>query len=331
MKKLVALLALVIAGCSGNAVKYPPGHKVGISGLVGPLDIPFGVPPYPQPGIVRFAADNSGNLIESVGGAAYSSIGGGLSAIANNTFLGNTSGISAVPTAQTTTQVLTALGITQVNDDRATVLSSAQTLVGSTLSALAFTHFNSAVDFTTTGASGGTTTLCTNCTAGVVKVATGATASHIAFAQFNGSGTQLANCRTTPFLAMFRAMWPTAADSATDANLTVSSSGNTTYQFGQHGGGSTANFWVLIRDPSGSIKVNASAGVAIDTNWHTVIIRNDLTNLVVRLDGTDVATTPVSAFSGTESCLVNVSASNNGTAANREIDLDYMGIATPPN
>lgn len=73
----VAAAIMLVAGCG----KGPAPHKVGISGLIGPLDIPFGVPPYPQPGIVRFAADNNGNLIESIGGAPYSSPSGPTPAI----------------------------------------------------------------------------------------------------------------------------------------------------------------------------------------------------------------------------------------------------------
>ena len=79
MNRLIALtvIAATVAFGSCKQSKPTPHGKVGISGLIGPIDIPYGVPSYPQPGITRVAADNSGNLIESIGGGAYSTIGSG--------------------------------------------------------------------------------------------------------------------------------------------------------------------------------------------------------------------------------------------------------------
>lgn len=102
MKRILAALVVVVTslGCSRGAPKYPPGHKVGISGLVGPIDIPFGVPPYPQPGITRVAADNNGNLIQSIGGGSYGQIAGAITT--DSTLIGNGTGGSPLgvnPTA----------------------------------------------------------------------------------------------------------------------------------------------------------------------------------------------------------------------------------------
>jgi hypothetical protein len=44
---------------------------------LGYVDLPFGQPTFPDPGITRIAVDNAGNPIASVGGAAFASIGGG--------------------------------------------------------------------------------------------------------------------------------------------------------------------------------------------------------------------------------------------------------------
>src|SRR6185312_2203232 len=44
---------------------------------LGYVDLPFGQPPEPDPGITRLGVDNAGNLIASIGGAAFSPVGGG--------------------------------------------------------------------------------------------------------------------------------------------------------------------------------------------------------------------------------------------------------------
>jgi hypothetical protein len=76
MKKLLVLMFAIVvaAGCSGPAPVDPASHgKVG-SGLFGPIDIPFGVPSLPAPGITRVGTDNSGNVIQSIGGSAYANL-----------------------------------------------------------------------------------------------------------------------------------------------------------------------------------------------------------------------------------------------------------------
>lgn len=76
-RALIVVAGIIVAGfvaCTHAPARH---NKVGISGLVGPIDIPYGVPPYPQPGVTRLAADNNGNLIQSNGGAAYAQLGSG--------------------------------------------------------------------------------------------------------------------------------------------------------------------------------------------------------------------------------------------------------------
>jgi hypothetical protein len=112
----IATLLMLAVGCAKQAP-----HKVGISGLVGPIDIPYGVPPYPQPGITRLAADNSGNPIVSIGGAAYSSIGGG----------GGSSGVNSVNGAAAgalTCSPSTGAALCSVDVDGATIAISSDQL-----------------------------------------------------------------------------------------------------------------------------------------------------------------------------------------------------------
>src|SRR6185312_8748394 len=44
---------------------------------LGYVDLPFGQPPEPDPGTTRVGVDNAGSLIVSIGGSAFSPIGGG--------------------------------------------------------------------------------------------------------------------------------------------------------------------------------------------------------------------------------------------------------------
>lgn len=48
---------------------------------LGYVDLPFGQPTFPDPGTTRLAVDNAGNVIASIGGAAFAALGGGSSTV----------------------------------------------------------------------------------------------------------------------------------------------------------------------------------------------------------------------------------------------------------
>ena len=285
-----------------------------------------------------FPGSGGGSGTIADGGVAAPLSGNGSTAsplalvLADQCAFGNVSGATGPGGCLTKAQELTRLGITPFSTDESNQTIRCQSLIGLTATAVLFTHFKDNT-FSTTGSGGGTTTLSTTARAGVVNVSTGSVASHVAIVRFAGNGIQIDDIKTSKWCAAWRAQFPTATDSATDDELQVLSSGNTLIEFGPRGGRSTTFFSIYGRGGTGGAPfVDAATSVALDTvSYHTVEIWQDGTNVDYAMDGTTVSSTAVSGIAGGEALYIDGQASNTTTAANRQINIDWMGMWIAPN
>jgi hypothetical protein len=282
-------------------------------------------------------ADGGGLQYSADGGVTWTTVsGGGLSAIANNTMLGNISGSAAAPIALTPTQILTLLGVTPFTDVRSAIMIRAQALCGSTLNVLNGTEFDKPGEFVSNATGSGIGLISTALGSGVVRVGTGATGASTGKVSLGGAsalGAQIKDLKTGPWYCYFRAQVATAIDAQTTMELQLNAStGLAMLAVGIGGAASTTNWRIRTFDHAGNPWI-ATAAIAqtVDTNFHDVEFYNDGTNVKVLVDTVQQATLAAASIVQGDPVYMQVTASNAGTAANREWGIDRMYTVTPSN
>jgi hypothetical protein len=283
-------------------------------------------------GKVRLRQNNNQIEVSVDSGATWAAVGAGLSAIADQTFLGNISGGAAVPIGLPVAQMLTALGLSAISDNRATALIRAQALCGSTLNSIVGTDFGENATYVAAVASGGTAALSAVDKGGVVLVKSNGTASGQAVVKMTGAPPIVDNAKTSRWYAVWRAKFATAGDGASQMDFQLNpASGNTIMDFGQAGGLSSTLWRVRIVDGSGASLFNATVVTAIDTSYHTIEIYNDGTNVSFALDAAVLKAQLVSSFASGDPIVPSIFTNCGASATNREIDCDYMYFVSPSN
>lgn len=262
--------------------------------------------------------------------------GTGLTAIANNTFLGNTSGGSAVPTAQTTSQMLTALGITPYTERRAAAVIRAQALAGTTLTVPICHELDYSVGWVSTVANGGSTAMLNNVGGTAVACKTNTTASgqcQVSWSSLASPGSEISNIKTSRWYVVALVKIATAVDASSqiDFQLNAADLSNSLIWIGQAGGKSTTNWRIRVLDGAGSTLVNAAVTQAIDTNWHLVEAVNDGTNVTEYIDTVSQNANAVTSFASGNPLFPQLFANNGGVTTNREMDMDYVCTVVPSN
>lgn len=269
------------------------------------------------------------------GGAAGTG-GGGLSAIANNTVLGNTSGAAAVPTAQTAANLITA-GIIQ---DPANVSITGGAISGATIQGLPATFVTgidlmfdweyAACNFLKGKVAGLTAFKAINMGVRGIGATAAATAAILADGSKEGASygplttaTQLTTILTmTPKTGKWAVMYRgsqvvPAVGHNTEVGL-ANYGGTKDVRWGGLNGKSAVN-WALGCDDAGA---DYTTGTAMDTNVHDVAVTFDGTTITLWVDGVSTLTRTTAQLSGDVGMYVYCQV---GTLGEMSIDRMVVG------
>jgi hypothetical protein len=275
--------------------------------------------------------DGGGLEVSRDGGLTWSAISGALSAIADQTVLGNVSGVAAAPVALSAAQQLTMLGVTPFNSELNNAFIRAQSLCGPTLTVANGSECVRLDDFA--ALTGGTLTLNTTLSGGVIQVGTGAVASTFNRTVLTGTTCQLADFLSIKWYSYWRAAFATAIDGVGQVYLNLTApTGNTFVALGLLGAGSTTNLSYSFTDPSGAVKASTVAtAIATDLAFHDFEMVNDGVNFRLYYDKALVYSIALASCSGAGVIRQQIHTFNGATATNRQINVDRQYMITAPN
>lgn len=206
-----------------------------------------------------------------------------------------------------------------------TILTRAQTLLGSTITKVMGTDFDNDQWYRTSLAATGSVTPSVTERGGVVTLATGGGANSSAYILPHGTIDLLDNAATSRWYATWRTKITTAMDSAAGAEFRLATAvfGNPQFLFGYTGSISTGFFSYLMTSGAGGTLATGVTTVALDTSYHVFEAYSDTTTVTLTIDGVIVATTASSnAPAGVCTPMINVY--NGATAAARSNRADYL-------
>jgi hypothetical protein len=206
-----------------------------------------------------------------------------------------------------------------------TILTRAQTLLGSTITKVMGTDFDNDQWYRTSLSGTGSVTPSVTERGGVITLSSGGSASGSAYILPHGTIDLLDNAATSRWYATWRTKITTAVDSAAGAEFRLATAvfGNPQLLFGYTGSISTGFFSYLMLNSGGSTTATGVTTVALDTSYHVFEIYSDTTTLTMTIDGVIVATT-ASSNAPAGVCTPMLNAYNGATATTRSNRADYL-------
>jgi hypothetical protein len=206
-------------------------------------------------------------------------------------------------------------------------LSRAQSLLGSSITRVYGTDFDTNNWITTTLVAGGTANLSTTERGGVINLSTSATANSQVVVKAAGVAGLVVNPTTDKWYWQSYQKWTTGVDAAGYISCGLIGFTNPGLYVGALGNVSTVNFAYDFYNNAGAATNSGSLGVALDTNYHLIEEWGDTTNFYVAIDGTLRLTLAIPA-SFTNAASIRWDSQNGATAANRQQNVNYAFICT---
>lgn len=211
-------------------------------------------------------------------------------------------------------------------------LARAQALLGSTITRVFGTDFDSSAWYATSNVGAGTAALSTTESGGLLAMASGATAAWVTRIRPAGSGVLLNNPTTSRWYLKSRFRFDTAVDSGGYITLAMigTALAGPAFFFGAAGAISTANWSYDLYNNSNVSAGGAASSTAFTTaTFYTVEMWGDTTNVRFAVDGTTLATVAIPAAM-TSPVVPLIWVGNGGTAANRGLTADDIWFCCAP-